>query len=133
MTPPTSPRPSAPSDSDKSADEEAEEARLSATHPDQPRDFIHAVADRDLAGERLTVDPSGERALLDARLIAAHAAGDTERLISLYDEAAASSEACGEIDAASFYRTHAYVFALQAGDPRAEALHAWLKRQGRED
>jgi len=110
-----------------------DEPVLSATHPDQPRDLVGPGADRDFAGERLTVDPAGARALLDARLIAAHAAGDVAKLVTLYEEAAATSEAAGDRDAASFYRTHAYVFALQTGDPKADALHARLKAEGREE
>lgn len=106
---------------------------LSATHPDQPREFAGARAPRDLAGERLTVDPAGARAALDARLIAAHEARDWGALVGLYAQAGESSEAAGSIDAACFYLTHAYVFALQTGDPRAADLHARLKARGREE
>lgn len=66
---------------------------------------------------------------LDARLIAAHQAGDKAALITLYREAAASAN---DADAAGFYLTHAYVFALDLGDPQAASLHATLKDQGRE-
>nr|WP_285673079.1 hypothetical protein [Limibaculum sp. NKW23] len=66
-------------------------------------------------------------------MIAAHAAGDTARLVTLYAEAGDSSEAAGDAAAAAFYRTHAYVFALQSGDSRAEELHRWLLREGREE
>ena len=31
-----------------------------------------------------------------------------------------------------FFLTHAYIFALDVGDPRARALHLRLKAQGRE-
>ncbi|MEL7174452.1 MAG: hypothetical protein AAFV96_18275 [Pseudomonadota bacterium] len=106
---------------------------LSATDPNEPRDFAGEGAARDFAGERVTVDPQGARALLDARLIAAHRAGDTRRLVSLYIEAAESSAARGDEDAAAFYRTHAYVFALQCGHEAADALHASLKEAGREE
>ena len=74
-----------------------------------------------------------DRATLDAALIDAHEAADLGRLIALYTIAAEGSEAAGEIDAACFYLTHAYVFALQAGDARAAALHARLKARGREE
>ena len=37
-----------------------------------------------------------------------------------------------EIDAACFFLTHAYVFALEAGASEAGVLHARLKAQGRE-
>ncbi len=66
---------------------------------------------------------------LDARLLAAHAAGDRAQLIKLYTEAAdqtADPEAC------SFYLTHAYVFALEAGSDLAPPLRARLVAMGRE-
>jgi hypothetical protein len=66
---------------------------------------------------------------LDAALLAAHAAGDRAALIRLYAEAA---ESAADPDAAGFYLTHAYVFALEAGAPEAAALHARLKGEGRE-
>ncbi|MDJ0820952.1 MAG: hypothetical protein QNJ09_03960 [Paracoccaceae bacterium] len=66
---------------------------------------------------------------LDARMLAAHAAGDRDALITLYTEAADHADTP---DAAYFYLTHAYVFALEAGDERAGPLHARLKSAGRE-
>ena len=66
---------------------------------------------------------------LDAALLAAHAAGDRAALIRLYAQAA---DAANDADAASFYLTHAYVFALEAGAPEAAALHARLKAEGRD-
>ncbi|MDA8747830.1 hypothetical protein N9M66_06435 [Litoreibacter sp.] len=54
---------------------------------------------------------------LDARLLAAHAAGDRPALIDLYLEA---SDTAQTEEAANFYLTHAYVFALDVGDPRAD-------------
>jgi len=71
-------------------------------------------------------------ATLDRELLAAHAAGDMPALVRLYAEAAEACEAEGQSDAAGFYRTHAYVFALALGDARAGALHAKLKADGRE-
>jgi len=73
------------------------------------------------------------RADLDAALIAAHEGRDWAALVGLYAEAADRSEAKGEIDAACFYLTHAYVFALQSGDARAAELHARLKARAREE
>jgi hypothetical protein len=61
------------------------------------------------------------RAALDAALLRAHAAGDRTALAGLYAEAAGTVAG----PAAAFYLTHAYVHALEAGDPRA----AVLKRQ----
>lgn len=62
------------------------------------------------------------RAALDAALLAAHATGDRPALIGLYAEASEGTSGT----AAAFYLTHAYVFALEAGDPRAAVLKARL-------
>lgn len=74
---------------------------------------------------------SGSAAILtlDTALVAAHARGETTRLVDLYTVAADGTAP----EAAAFYLTHAYVFALEAGDPRAEALHARLVAEGREE
>lgn len=69
---------------------------------------------------------------LDDRLREAHEADDVARLIALYTEAADRREADGEVDAACFYLTHAFVYALQAGDPAAELLQRRLWTYGRE-
>ncbi len=66
---------------------------------------------------------------LDLALLAAHEAGDTALLVKLYQQAAKQAR---EPDAASFYLTHAYVFALEAGDPAADALRRRLIEMGRE-
>jgi len=66
---------------------------------------------------------------LDGRLLAAHAAGDRVALIALYAEA---SGAAATPVARSFYLTHAYVFALEAGTPEAPALRARLVAMGAE-
>ena len=60
-------------------------------------------------------------AQLDADLLAAHGSGQTGALIDLYAEAADLRP-----EARAFYLTHAMVFALDRGDPRAEALKAEL-------
>ena len=67
---------------------------------------------------------------LDAALIAAHAADDSDALVRLYREAAETAE--GEVRRA-FYLTHAYVFALEAGLAEADALRARLVAMGREE
>lgn len=67
---------------------------------------------------------------LDARLLAAHAAGDRPLLVTLYTEAANQAN---DVDACGFYLTHAYIFALDAGDPQASALCARLVEMGREE
>ena len=64
---------------------------------------------------------------LDARLLAAHAAGDGRALAALYAEAA---ETAAEA-AAGFFLTQAWIFALEAGDPLAGALRARLAAMGR--
>lgn len=77
---------------------------------------------------------TGDRAALDAALIAAHAAGDGRALVRLYARAADQArDADGNVDAECFFLTQAYVFALQTGAPEASALHARLKAHGREE
>lgn len=65
---------------------------------------------------------------LDTRLLAAHERHDHPALISLYLEA---SDAAEDEVAKGFYLTHAYVFALEAGDPRATELREKLCGMGR--
>lgn len=67
---------------------------------------------------------------LHVRMLAAHEARDRAALVRLYTEAA---EAANDIDAACFFLTHAYVFALEAGAPQARGLHARLVSHGREE
>ena len=69
------------------------------------------------------------RAELDAALLAAHVADDRGALISLYAQA---SDGANDPVARSFYLTHAYVFALEAGDRRSAALKARLVSEGAE-
>lgn len=68
------------------------------------------------------------RSELDAALLAAHEAGDRRGLITLYAEAANANTGV----AAAFYLTHAYVFALEAGDSRVHVLRARLVALGSE-
>ena len=65
---------------------------------------------------------------LQDRLLDAHAQGDQMALVALYTEAADSTDV---VDAACFYLTHAYIFALELGDPSSETLFARLKVHGR--
>ncbi|MDU8911285.1 hypothetical protein [Aestuariicoccus sp. MJ-SS9] len=67
---------------------------------------------------------------LHARLLAAHAGGDKAALVALYSEAAAGAN---DLDASCFFLTHAYVYALELGDPRCGALRASLRAHGREE
>lgn len=66
---------------------------------------------------------------LDSQLLAAHARDDRAALVALYTQAA---DWANDPDAACFFLTHAYVFALERGDPRASDLHTRLKVEGRE-
>lgn len=66
---------------------------------------------------------------LDRALLDAHARGDTGALIGLY---AAAADASGDDQAAGFFLTHAYVFALEAGDARTDHLRHALVTLGRD-
>jgi len=70
---------------------------------------------------------------LDRQLLAAHASGDLAELSRLYGEAADWASAQNDPVGASFYLTHAYVFALQKGLPSAAEFHQRLKSMGREE
>jgi hypothetical protein len=61
---------------------------------------------------------------LHDRLLDAHARDDRAALVALYTEAA---DAARNLDAACFYLTHAYIYALEKGDPDAEQLYCRLK------
>ena len=74
-----------------------------------------------------------DRAALDAALISAHESGDHNELVSLYARAADLAEASGDSDAMCFYLTQAFVFALETGASEANAIHARLKAEGREE
>lgn len=95
------------------------------THLPPPPAPAGLIAEQTLAGEAARD--------LDAALIAAHDAGDGARLVGLYTAAAERAEREGRCDAAGFFLTHAYVFALEAGHPAAGHLHARLKAAGREE
>ena len=65
---------------------------------------------------------------LDAQLLDAHARHDHPALVILY---ALAAETAHDTDAACFYLTHAYIFALELGHPDTAALHAQLAAHGR--
>ncbi|WP_397541437.1 hypothetical protein [Roseovarius salis] len=67
---------------------------------------------------------------LETRLLDAHEGDDRFALIRLYTDAA---DITNDIDAACFFLTYAYIFALEAGAPEAAELHARLKAHGREE
>ncbi|MFL4471404.1 hypothetical protein ACERZ8_16535 [Tateyamaria armeniaca] len=66
---------------------------------------------------------------LDARLLAAHAAGDRAVLVTLYQWAADAAETD---TARGFYLTHAHVFAMEIDHPDTACLRAALIDMGRE-
>ncbi len=66
---------------------------------------------------------------LDTRLLRAHEAGDGPALVTLYQEAA---DQAADTDAACFYLTHAYVFALELDHPDVPVIRARLVAEGRE-
>ena len=66
---------------------------------------------------------------LHEAMLAAHEDHDSAALIRLYTQAA---DLANDVDAACFFLTHAYVFALEAGAPEVAALRARLVSHGRE-
>jgi len=70
---------------------------------------------------------------LQRDMLQAHENSDLSALALLYLEAAALREGEGDIDAACFFYTHAYVYALDCGDRSvADTARARLKRRGRD-
>ncbi|OUS34588.1 hypothetical protein A9Q94_15970 [Rhodobacterales bacterium 56_14_T64] len=67
---------------------------------------------------------------LETRLLAAHAAGDTLAQVALYTEAA---DTAATQDAAGFFLTQAYIYALEIGHSEAATLRARLVDMGREN
>ena len=72
---------------------------------------------------------------LDRVLLCEHANGaDPGRLAALYREAGILREADGAIDAACFLYTHAFVYALEAGNAALiNSVRSALVRHGREE
>ncbi|MQY43862.1 hypothetical protein GG681_14545 [Epibacterium sp. SM1969] len=68
---------------------------------------------------------------LDTQLLQAHADNDVPALMRLYHEAFKQAEARQDHDAACFYLTHAFVFALEYGAPEADELNRQLVERGR--
>lgn len=66
---------------------------------------------------------------LNAAMLAAHATSDQKALVALYTQAA---DQAVDLDAACFFLTHAYVFALELGHTQTEALRLRLVAEGRE-
>ncbi|MEH6521519.1 hypothetical protein [Sulfitobacter sp.] len=66
---------------------------------------------------------------LNEQMLEAHAEDDRDALIGLYAQAAGEA---ADIDTKCFFLTHAYVFALEAADPRTRDLRKQLVSHGRE-
>lgn len=71
------------------------------------------------------------RDTLDLALLDAHDKDDLAALIRLYTVAADEAELKQDIDAACFYLTHAFVFALEDGAAEAATLNQRLAARGR--
>jgi hypothetical protein len=69
--------------------------------------------------------------VLEVRLLAAHCTGDVATLVMLYSEAADRAAAGHNIEKECFFLTHAWIFALEIGDPLADILRARLAGNGR--
>ena len=69
---------------------------------------------------------------LQVRLMSAHDARDLALLSELYTEAADLAELDGDIDRCCFFLTQAWVFAMDADDPKAKPLRARLIAYGRD-
>ncbi len=69
---------------------------------------------------------------LDKCILDAHSKADSYQLAQLYRRASALEEHQGNLNAAGFLLTHAYVFALESGHPDAEDMKDKLARDGRE-
>lgn len=70
---------------------------------------------------------------LNQDLLDAHARDDRVALVSLYTQAADEQEVAGDTDAACFFLTHAYVFALEMAHPQTATLRHRLIERGREE
>ena len=68
---------------------------------------------------------------LDQALLDAHRRGALPDLVALYTQAGDKAEAANDIEAASFFLTHAFVYALELGAPEAAALNTRLVARGR--
>ncbi|MEE9388767.1 MAG: hypothetical protein V3U96_09150 [Paracoccaceae bacterium] len=69
---------------------------------------------------------------LDRKLLAAHARADNAALVQFYTQAGDMAESQGQIEATCFYLTHAYVLALEQGNPSVDHLRKRLVAYGRE-
>ncbi len=68
---------------------------------------------------------------LDAQLLDAHAGKNAAKIAYHYGLAADQAEIEEDIDRACFFLTHAWIFALEAGDPAADQYRSRLAVYGR--
>lgn len=78
-------------------------------------------------------DDPRRRQRVDEALRAAARDGDAQALMNAYETAADLASADGNADAAAFFLTHAYVWALVAGAGAADRLATRLQALGRLD
>jgi hypothetical protein len=78
-------------------------------------------------------DDPRQRQRVDEALRAAARDRDAHTLMKAYETAADLASADGNADAAAFFLTHAYVWALVAGSGAADRLAARLQALGRPD
>ena len=76
--------------------------------------------------------PNDDLATLELAMLDAHEREDADALVSLYSKAGELKELAGNIDAACFYYTHAYVFALETGNAQSVTLLQKLVVHGRD-
>lgn len=69
---------------------------------------------------------------LEAQILAAHARSDSFRLAELYEQAAELKLLQGDLNAAGFLLTQAYVYALDSGHTNASHLRERLVADNRE-
>ncbi|MEM7302365.1 MAG: hypothetical protein AAF468_14880 [Pseudomonadota bacterium] len=69
---------------------------------------------------------------LEDQILDCHARNDAAGLIDAYCKASDGLFDLAQDEEAWFFVTQAYVFALEASDPRANSLQDRLKRAGRE-
>ena len=70
---------------------------------------------------------------LDQQLPDAHAKGDRHKLVALYTLAVDQKEAEEDVEAACFFRTQAFIFALESVDTLTAELNQRLVEYGREE
>lgn len=91
-------------------------------------------------GMQAAVKPAGESEFsapsdlleIERLMLSAHERHDHDALVLLYHRAADFRFAESNLEAACFYLTHAYVYALETGSDLAEIIRQALAEHGRE-